>query len=96
MPKIQDSQGQSDILEVTTKHTRQGPRLIQVPVKDIKHPIPPPRTASPIKKRSWSPTICEMGDDDMFESYHIPKCTWTDRKGGTIHHKPMQLNDKYK
>ena len=37
-----------------------------------------------------------MGDDDMFESYHIPKCTRTDGKGGTIHHKPMQLNDKYK
>ena len=95
MPKFRDSQRQSDVLEVTTKQTRRGPRLVQVPVKDAERPIPSPRSASPVKKRSWSPTICEMGDDDIFESYQIPKRTRTDGKAGTMHHKPMQLNDKY-
>jgi hypothetical protein len=63
MPKIRDTGSNSDIFEVTTTQTRRGTKIIQVPVKDAEQLATPSRSASPSKKRAWSPGILESNDD---------------------------------
>lgn len=43
------------IFEATTRHTRRGPRIVNVPVHESQTPHARSRTTSPSKKRTWSP-----------------------------------------
>ncbi len=55
MPKIRDSGQKPNIFEVAVTQTRRGKRITHVPVKDPISLPSPSRTASPSKKRAWSP-----------------------------------------
>ena len=73
MPKIRDSAQKPDILEVTTIQTRRGKRVAHVPVKDSQ-PLPSPsHSASPSKKRAWSPGVLPAYEDDNLATHQIPK-----------------------
>ena len=72
MPTIRDSGPKSDMHEVMIAQTRRGKRILQVPVKDSQ-PLPSPsRSASPSKKRVWSPGGLAHDDYDN-SADQIPK-----------------------
>ena len=73
MPKIRDTDPKPDIFEVTTIQTRRGRRITQVPVKDAEPLSSPTRTASPTKKRFWSPGVPQHDDGDNSVLYQMPK-----------------------
>lgn len=53
------------IFEATTRNTRRGTKLVNVPVQIPQTPVSKSRTASPSKKRAWSPGGFQ--DDNDFE-----------------------------
>lgn len=77
MPKIRDSRQKPDIFEITTTHTQQGSRVAHVPVKDSQPSPSPSHSASPSKKRAWSPGVLIADDDYNVSTDQIPKCPKT-------------------
>ena len=62
-----------DYVEIKAIQTRRGKRYIHTPVKDPK-PIPSPsRSASPSKKRAWSPGGLEHDNYDYPAADQMPK-----------------------
>lgn len=68
------------IFEATTRQTRRGPRLINVPVQIPQTPQTKSRTSSPSKKRAWSPDAFQgdyeheqSSDPDPKRSRHTGK-----------------------
>ena len=82
MPKIRDSKPKADIFEVTTTQTRRGRRIIQIPVQDYEPISSPTRSASPLKKQTWSPGAFEHDDYDNSATDQMPKRS---RTFGKVH-----------
>jgi hypothetical protein len=61
----------SRVFEATTRHTRRGPRIVNVPVENPRTPTS--RNSSPSKKRAWSPGGLHDDDDGDLPSFQEPK-----------------------
>src|SRR6267154_1218331 len=85
MPKIRDLGPKADLFEVTTTQTRRGKRITQVPVKESHSSPPPSRSASPSKKRAWSPGMLEPNDDNS-QTDQRPKRSRTSGKVRIVVH----------
>jgi hypothetical protein len=59
------------IFEATTRHTRRGPKIVNVPVESPQTPTS--RNSSPSKKRAWSPGGLQDDGDDELPSFQEPK-----------------------
>ena len=71
MPKLQDSSGKPDILEVARNRTRRGPRITMVPVNDGHPTTSCNQTPLPSKKRSLSPMLLDVDNAEVYETEEI-------------------------
>ena len=71
MPKLRDSSGKPDILEVARKRTRWGPRITMVPVNDDHPTTSRNQTPLPLKKRSLSPMLLDVDNAEAYETEEI-------------------------
>ena len=71
MPKLRDSSGRPDILEVARKRTQRGPRITMVPVNDGHPTTSRNQTPLPSKKRSLSPMLLDVDNAEVYEMEEI-------------------------
>ena len=71
MPKLQDSSGKPDILEVARKRTRRGPRITMVPINDGHPTTSRNQTPLPSKKHSLSPMLLDVDNAEVYEMEEI-------------------------
>ena len=77
MPKLRGLNSKADIYEVTIKDTQCGKRISQVPVNDSEPVLSQSQTASPSKKRAWSPGMLVDNDGDIAVPDQVPKQSQT-------------------
>ena len=71
MPKLRDSSGKPDILEVARKWTRRGPRITMVPVNDGHLTTSRNQMPLPSKKCSLSPMLLDVDNAEVYEMEEI-------------------------
>ena len=71
MPKLRDSSGRPNILEVARKRTRRGPRITMVPVNDGHPTTSRNHMPLPLKKRSLSPMLLDVDNAEVYETEEI-------------------------
>ena len=71
MPKLRDSSGRPNILEVARKRTQQGPRITMVPVNDGHPTTSHNQMPLPSKKRSLSPMLPDVDNAEVYETEEI-------------------------
>ena len=71
MPKLRDSSGKPNILEVARKQTQWGPWITMVPVNDGHPTTSHNQTPLPSKKRSLSPTLLDVDNAEVYETEEI-------------------------
>ena len=77
MPKLRGSNSKADIYEVTIKDTRCGKCISQVSVNDSESVLLQSQTASPSKKRAWSPGMLADNNGDIAVPDQVPKRSQT-------------------
>ena len=80
MPKLRDSSGKPDILEVARKWTRWGLRITMVPVNDGHPTTSHNQTPLPLKKRSLSPMLLDVDNAEVYEMEEISNQSWATGK----------------
>ena len=74
----------TQVFEATIRHTRRGPKLVNVAVEDPQTPPSVSRNSSPSKKRVWSPGTMQVDTDDDLPSFQEPKRSRSTGKVGVF------------
>ena len=77
MPKLQGLNSKADIYEVTIKDTRHGKCISQVPANGSEPVLLQSWTASPLKKRAWSPSMLVDDNGNIAVPNQVPKQSQT-------------------